>query len=154
MCLVFSEQDEETNQTQPESLIERTRLRTTQPRIHGPIKEPPKYDAGGVLVRDRSFAGAEYAWRQVTQIFAEAAAEGGCHGIPSSHECSTVTRDCGPAPKNEVEKLAKKRVDGYKYLGQQLSHDQDTSLHTNLGDSNSPPPLLPPPPPTQIQEPL
>jgi len=42
--------------------------------IHGPIKEPPKYDAGGVLVRDRSFAGAEY-----------------------------------------VEKLAKKRVDGYKW---------------------------------------
>lgn len=42
--------------------------------IHGPIKEPPKYDAGGVLVRDRSFAGADY-----------------------------------------VEKLAKKRVDGYKW---------------------------------------
>eukprot|EP00435_Cladocopium_sp_Y103_P031330 s3229_g7.t3 len=28
--------------------------------IHGPIKHRPKYDAGGLLVRDRSFAGADY----------------------------------------------------------------------------------------------
>ncbi|CAK9064665.1 unnamed protein product [Durusdinium trenchii] len=44
--------------------------------IHGPIKKRPQFDAGGVLVRDRSFAGADY-----------------------------------------VEKLAKKRVSGYKKLG-------------------------------------
>ncbi|CAK9066857.1 Peptidyl-prolyl cis-trans isomerase A [Durusdinium trenchii] len=42
--------------------------------IHGPIKKRPQFDAGGVLVRDRSFAGADY-----------------------------------------VEKLAKKRVSGYKW---------------------------------------
>ncbi|CAK9109388.1 unnamed protein product [Durusdinium trenchii] len=45
-------------------------------QIHGPIKKRPQFDAGGVLVRDRSFAGADY-----------------------------------------VEKLAKKRVSGYKKLG-------------------------------------
>ncbi|CAJ1396083.1 unnamed protein product [Effrenium voratum] len=28
--------------------------------IHGPIKKRPQHDAGGVLVRDRSFAGADY----------------------------------------------------------------------------------------------
>ncbi|CAL1146351.1 unnamed protein product [Cladocopium goreaui] len=33
--------------------------------IHGPIKHRPKYDAGGLLVRDRSFAGADYAPRRV-----------------------------------------------------------------------------------------
>lgn len=30
-------------------------------RIHGPIKQRPKFDAGGLLVQDRSFAGADYA---------------------------------------------------------------------------------------------
>lgn len=29
-------------------------------RIHGPIKQRPKFDAGGLLVKDRSFAGADY----------------------------------------------------------------------------------------------
>ena len=32
-------------------------------RIHGPIKHRPTYDAGGLLVRDRSFAGADYVPR-------------------------------------------------------------------------------------------
>ena len=32
-------------------------------RIHGPIKSPPEFDAGGLRVKERSFAGAEYAGR-------------------------------------------------------------------------------------------
>ena len=37
--------------------------RRLNPRIHGPIKKRPQFDAGGVLVRDRSFAGADYVPR-------------------------------------------------------------------------------------------